>query len=73
MRLIDGLRKLLYFNPRPREEGDIAMCGVIVNGVNFNPRPREEGDVLASAFNMDKVISIHALVKRATILAVFYI
>ena len=32
------------FNPRPREEGDVTMSGVIVNGINFNPRPREEGD-----------------------------
>ena len=54
------------FNPRPREEGDI------VNGIrdildeDFNPRPREEGDVTHAQLALGVVISIHALVKRAT-------
>ena len=34
----------LYFNPRPREEGD-KLAQVINLAVDyFNPRPREEGD-----------------------------
>ena len=60
-------RKRTYFNPRPREEGDYRLYPQEEQQGYFNPRPREEGDeVLASAFNMNKVISIHALVKRAT-------
>ena len=42
----------------------------------FNPRPREEGDVLKSFFVMERIISIHALAKRATrtkSLAVLYL
>ena len=34
----------LYFNPRPREEGDIVINGSWRYPSNFNPRPREEGD-----------------------------
>ena len=38
---------------------------------NFNPRPRKEGDPAVTKDNMnDIVISIHALVKRATFLKV---
>ena len=33
---------------------------------NFNPRPREEGDKGGKIQLSAKVISIHALVKRAT-------
>ena len=33
---------------------------------NFNPRPREEGDAVPHCVKMFDVISIHALVKRAT-------
>ena len=33
---------------------------------NFNPRPRKEGDINYNLFNWFKVISIHALAKRAT-------
>ena len=36
---------LLYFNPRPREEGDRTPANVISTKFYFNPRPREEGDV----------------------------
>ena len=32
------------FNPRPREEGDVAHTGTVSDVGNFNPRPREEGD-----------------------------
>ena len=38
----------------------------IENGTNFNPRPREEGDGKALLRVQDVLISIHALVKRAT-------
>ena len=33
------------FNPRPREEGDVAHTGTVSDVGNFNPRPREEGDL----------------------------
>ena len=33
-----------YFNPRPREEGDLLWHVRISFEFNFNPRPREEGD-----------------------------
>ena len=33
---------------------------------DFNPRPREEGDVIDWDLNDEEIISIHALVKRAT-------
>ena len=56
----------MNFNPRPREEGDVAVSGVIVKGIHFNPRPREEGDKTPILIKADQNISIHALVKRAT-------
>ena len=34
----------LYFNPRPREEGDIISTSPDSFSDDFNPRPREEGD-----------------------------
>ena len=34
----------IYFNPRPREEGDFSMKLDTPLIDNFNPRPREEGD-----------------------------
>ena len=42
----------VYFNPRPREEGDIAVINQAVSDYNFNPRPREEGDVGEREFIM---------------------
>ena len=37
--------KTLYFNPRPREEGDFNKADTRNKRMdNFNPRPREEGD-----------------------------
>ena len=33
----------------------------------FNPRPRKEGDDVAQVLNASWDISIHALVKRATV------
>ena len=35
---------VLYFNPRPHEEGDIAGVNYDFKTTNFNPRPHEEGD-----------------------------
>ena len=34
----------LYFNPRPREEGDSFKNPLPILPRYFNPRPREEGD-----------------------------
>ena len=36
----------LYFNPRPREEGDFLIHILTNTQKYFNPRPREEGDPL---------------------------
>ena len=58
---------IYYFNPRPREEGDRRIIYLSTCWVYFNPRPREEGDFKGSANNWPPAISIHALVKRATI------
>ena len=55
-----------YFNPRPREEGDLTMTTQSLPLRNFNPRPREEGDKAQHERQGKKYISIHALVKRAT-------
>ena len=35
---------VLYFNPRPREEGDATLKTFGDFHRHFNPRPREEGD-----------------------------
>ena len=55
------------FNPRPREEGDFTRMANAWARIDFNPRPREEGDLAAAARPLFNDISIHALVKRATI------
>ena len=56
-----------YFNPRPREEGDIENLLTQNDTEHFNPRPREEGDFkLLKSGDTALRISIHALVKRAT-------
>ena len=44
MRFISADKNSFYFNPRPREEGDIMEIGIKHQNANFNPRPREEGD-----------------------------
>ncbi len=41
---------LLYFNPRPREEGDFSFCFFAICVGDFNPRPREEGDASVLLF-----------------------
>ena len=55
-----------YFNPRPREEGDYIASMPFSPTTHFNPRPREEGDDGDDWKHPYDVISIHALVKRAT-------
>ena len=55
-----------YFNPRPREEGDLYIFCSVYNDRYFNPRPREEGDLCTAKNKKELLISIHALVKRAT-------
>ena len=54
------------FNPRPREEGDLFIFKGVFRLADFNPRPREEGDYFSICASAVNVISIHALVKRAT-------
>ena len=54
------------FNPRPREEGDEFFTAGRDTLQDFNPRPREEGDIAALEAEIKEIISIHALVKRAT-------
>ena len=55
------------FNPRPREEGDGCVQNLASLYSYFNPRPREEGDLRATVKGAGaSLISIHALVKRAT-------
>ena len=34
----------VYFNPRPRKEGDSFHCLYYNVPLYFNPRPRKEGD-----------------------------
>ena len=58
--------RFFYFNPRPREEGDLSVRPLQFSQEYFNPRPREEGDVSVVPNTLYKLISIHALVKRAT-------
>ena len=57
----------LYFNPRPREEGDQFFTIFCPYLCHFNPRPREEGDQVSICIVALCAISIHALVKRATL------
>ena len=66
MRFISADKNSFYFNPRPREEGDIVINGSWRYPSHFNPRPREEGDQHTTPKKVTKKISIHALVKRAT-------
>ena len=40
-----------YFNPRPREGGDLTAWETRGNWYNFNPRPREGGDQHSVSIN----------------------
>ena len=55
------------FNPRPREEGDQSVPLGFPQFCDFNPRPREEGDCKCRTQPTKTSISIHTLVKRATL------
>ena len=44
-----ALVKMYYFNPRPREEGDININIYVFLHSYFNPRPREESDSSTSS------------------------
>ena len=46
MRIYAVAKGIFYFNPRPREEGDIIKIPRITSIIDFNPRPREEGDLV---------------------------
>ena len=61
-----------HFNPRLREEGDKSGDTSVKELSYFNPRPREEGDAKGNNIYRTGAISIHALVKRAT-LAMYYV
>ena len=43
--LYDSCVIVMYFNPRPREEGDLRVSVKSDFIDYFNPRPREEGDL----------------------------
>ena len=61
------IKKKCDFNPRPREEGDKLVGDLDYDIEHFNPRPREEGDRVQNDPQYSNIlISIHALVKRAT-------
>ena len=47
---------ITYFNPRPREEGDLCVQGSILIICYFNPRPREEGDTI---YNISIIICFY--------------
>ncbi len=55
-----------YFNPRPHEEGDFQPRAFDEWWDYFNPRPHEEGDAAPVGGKRRRVISIHALTRRAT-------
>ena len=54
------------FNPRPRVEGDPLVSVIVFSVLNFNPRPRVEGDPFSVISEYFILISILALVWRAT-------
>ena len=47
----------------------MASDSNIYGGLYFNPRPREEGDAVEGYVFSSDSISIHALVKRATLVS----
>ena len=59
----------INFNPRPRKEGDGTASEFTLTVTDFNPRPRKEGDLFPCQKLAKILISIHALVKRATVCA----
>ena len=57
----------LYFNPRPRKEGDVEVKKTFRNRdyISIHALVKRATTVRSVAFSSD-IISIHALVKRAT-------
>ena len=59
----------VYFNPRPREEGDRRICktafGLLIISIHALVK---RATIIKMAKVFYSVISIHALVKRATLL-----
>ena len=47
---------MLYFNPRPRKEGDLTVHGLYNSVTHFNPRPRKEGDKHTSSTQLTKMV-----------------
>ena len=69
----------VYFNPRPRKEGDLFNAHCLQHSSYFNPRPRKEGDqgclrgyYSASHFNPRprKEGDLQSLIKRLMITAI---
>ena len=57
----------LYFNPRPRKEGDLYRLLTIFVAEEFQSTPSQRGRHSAKTWQRNKQsISIHALAKRAT-------
>ena len=59
--------RIIYFNPRPRKEGDLSVHGLCNSVTQFQSTPSQRGR--RDSKHTEKVsgyISIHALAKRAT-------
>ena len=59
--------RMHYFNPRLREGGDIFKRHRLGQFRYFNPRLREGGDRLEQLAYIQRVISIHASAREATL------
>ena len=62
----DEAISILTFQSTPSWRGRLNVCHAVDRGKYFNPRPREEGDLIWQVIFIYMSISIHALVKRAT-------
>ncbi len=62
-----GYKSTVYFNPRPREEGDERLVGLVVTTTNISIHALvKRATYRHHAQLCNFAISIHALVKRAT-------
>ena len=61
------IKRHLYFNPRPREEGDSAKLVQIAQRRISIHALVKRATITGTFGNYNAVISIHALVKRATL------
>ena len=60
--------KPVYFNPRPRKEGDQTLSFLFIIWVLFQSTPSQRGRLADMMIGGEyAVISIHALAKRATL------